>query len=543
MRFLLFIITLSSIYGTSFFGYLKEAETSFCMDECSQYYIETEVDPGFGSINVILDNLNVDIYMYLNRFIEVELGEEISCIECSAYEIDSIKLSDECQYPVDCFVDPCLAPPPCELNTPVDCFSNYCGGCYADFYDMEDNLVDCYLNSNCEGENPAGCFQNGCPDSYDCIDDWANNCVPSSCGCDESIGQWICTDDCNGGTCIESDSQIGDECVTQNGEMGFLDCLFDCTSELYFDWLGDGICDEGPWRILDFNCEELGWDCGDCNPDWDGTDPSGLCSDACIDLSGLFFGLCDMYLGVGYMDGSCQNISGCGWDVDGVDYSGAFFDTIDQCENICNINPDVCEDIEYDYDQLHSGDYATCEFDNDCMAVWGHCDVGLGGCHYSVNEDAYLEEEINTLVNLWIQEDCMTWVCDCSAEPYAQCIDGTCTSAYCMEENPAGCFQTGCDEGYECVALPNDCVASSCGCDGFYGDWYCTEDCGGGTCVTISSSGDFNNDDSINILDVIILVNHILSPDTLELEGADMNNDGMVNILDVIVLINIILSR
>jgi len=410
MRFLLFIITLSSIYGTSFFGYLKEAETSFCMDECSQYYIETEVDPDFGSINVILDNLNVDIYMYLNRFIEVELGEEISCIECSAYEIDSIKLSNECQYPVDCFVDPCLAPPPCELNTPVDCFSNYCGGCYADFYDMEDNLVDCYSND-------------------------------------------------------------------------------------------------------------------------------------CVDLSGLFFGLCDMYLGVGYMDGYCQHVSGCGWDVDGVDYSGAFFETIDQCENICNINSDVCEDIEYDYDQLHSGDYATCEFDNDCMAVWGHCDVGLGGCHYSVNEDAYLEEEINTLVDLWIQEDCMTWVCDCAAEPYAQCIDGTCTSAYCMEENPAGCFQTGCDEGYECVALPNDCVASYCWCDGFYGNWYCTEDCGGGTCVPISNSGDFNNDDSINILDVIILVNHILSPDTLELEGADMNNDGMVNILDIIVLINIILSR
>ena len=40
----------------------------------------------------------------------------------------------------------------------------------------------------------------------------------------------------------------------------------------------------------------------------------------------------------------------------------------------------------------------------------------------------------------------------------------------------------------------------------------------------------------------IILVNHILSPAAVELEGADMNEDGMINILDVIVLINIILS-
>ena len=54
--------------------------------------------------------------------------------------------------------------------------------------------------------------------------------------------------------------------------------------------------------------------------------------------------------------------------------------------------------------------------------------------------------------------------------------------------------------------------------------------------------GDFNFDDDINILDVIILVNHILSPAAVELEGADINNDGDVNILDIIQLLNIILS-
>ena len=56
------------------------------------------------------------------------------------------------------------------------------------------------------------------------------------------------------------------------------------------------------------------------------------------------------------------------------------------------------------------------------------------------------------------------------------------------------------------------------------------------------SSGDFNLDNMVNILDIILLVNHILSPATVELEGADINNDSEVNILDIVVLVNIILS-
>ena len=55
--------------------------------------------------------------------------------------------------------------------------------------------------------------------------------------------------------------------------------------------------------------------------------------------------------------------------------------------------------------------------------------------------------------------------------------------------------------------------------------------------------GDLNNDNSVNILDVIILVNHILNSATVELDDADINNDGEVNILDVVALVNIILSN
>ena len=54
--------------------------------------------------------------------------------------------------------------------------------------------------------------------------------------------------------------------------------------------------------------------------------------------------------------------------------------------------------------------------------------------------------------------------------------------------------------------------------------------------------GDFNYDNSVDVIDVIILVNYILSPATVELEGGDINGDNEVNILDVTFLINIILN-
>ena len=46
----------------------------------------------------------------------------------------------------------------------------------------------------------------------------------------------------------------------------------------------------------------------------------------------------------------------------------------------------------------------------------------------------------------------------------------------------------------------------------------------------------------VDVLDVVVLVNYILSPSDIELEGADINNDGEVNILDVVALVNIILG-
>ena len=55
--------------------------------------------------------------------------------------------------------------------------------------------------------------------------------------------------------------------------------------------------------------------------------------------------------------------------------------------------------------------------------------------------------------------------------------------------------------------------------------------------------GDINADDSVDILDVVMLVSYILSGDTSELDGSDINNDGDVNVLDIVALVNIILGN
>ena len=55
-----------------------------------------------------------------------------------------------------------------------------------------------------------------------------------------------------------------------------------------------------------------------------------------------------------------------------------------------------------------------------------------------------------------------------------------------------------------------------------------------------SNEGDLNNDNILNVLDVILLVNLILSQEYND--AADINGDSILNVLDVINLINIILN-
>lgn len=197
------------------FGYLRASEVSVCMDECGEYYVEHEFQDGPPTAVIFMDG--IDMSMYIDRFVRVTIGNEVPCITCNAFDVEDIQLSDDCMSPVLCIVDPCEVAPECQVNTPTECVSNYCGGCYADFYDLNGNLVDCTL--------PV---------------------------------------------------------------------------------------------------------------------------EECSDLDEIFFGYCDMYLGVAIVDGVCSYMSGCGWDVDGVDYSDAFFETIYECEEVCYDNSCDVGDVSGD---------------------------------------------------------------------------------------------------------------------------------------------------------------------------------------------------
>ena len=99
-------------------------------------------------------------------------------------------------------------------------------------------------------------------------------------------------------------------------------------------------------------------------------------------------------------------------------------------------------------------------------------------------------------------------------------------------------------EVYE-AAMPNHEIL------GFTGSWQSTDalHCRVRGIPDINYSpfedGDINMDSSIDILDVVVLVNFVLgtnTPDNIQLGLSDLNNDGIVNILDIISLINMILG-
>ena len=65
--------------------------------------------------------------------------------------------------------------------------------------------------------------------------------------------------------------------------------------------------------------------------------------------------------------------------------------------------------------------------------------------------------------------------------------------------------------------------------------------CGGDFIYKLKSSlGDLNEDDSIDILDVVLLVN--LALDDNYISNGDINSDDSINVLDIVLLVNIILN-
>lgn len=103
----------------------------------------------------------------------------------------------------------------------------------------------------------------------------------------------------------------------------------------------------------------------------------------CTDLVDIDFGQCDMFLGFAKIDGNCVPMSGCDWTAGGVNYSGAFLTSLEECEMTCadiqNIDP--CTDVA-------GVDFGMCAavlgvgvVDNQCQTISG-CGPVVGNVDY-----------------------------------------------------------------------------------------------------------------------------------------------------------------
>ena len=98
-------------------------------------------------------------------------------------------------------------------------------------------------------------------------------------------------------------------------------------------WSSTGYC----WCV-DENGAEIE---GTSTPSWQGTPDCEEPLEECFDFVGIDFGACTMVLGVGLLNDECSYLSGCDWIIGGVDYSDLFFDSIEECQEIC-VSNDEC---------------------------------------------------------------------------------------------------------------------------------------------------------------------------------------------------------
>ena len=82
----IFIFVFNIIFSEEYAGYLREIDMSFCMDDCSHFYLESEEGEYISNISF---NASFTPDSYINRYIYIE-GEEIWCVECGAIEVEGV---------------------------------------------------------------------------------------------------------------------------------------------------------------------------------------------------------------------------------------------------------------------------------------------------------------------------------------------------------------------------------------------------------------------------------------------------------------------
>ena len=182
--------------------------------------------------------------------------------------------------------------------------------------------------------------------------------------------------------------------------------------------------------------------------------------------------------------GSCNSVSGCNWD--------------SYCAQWHHLYDNMCVDWDYWCDGEYQIDDSYCQENPnppDCS------EMGQSQCN---NSDCEWIEDVTT---------------------------GSCSSL----SNSQQCDSTpGCN--WDCIQM------------GWWYNWCYTYGCEGGNYEIDNSyceesdyiQGDLNGDLTLNILDVLLIIDIILNQESSDL--ADINGDGIVNILDVIELVELIIN-
>ena len=444
----------------------------------------------------------------------------------------------------------------------IDCATltaNYgwdCTGCLCpgDLTCEEQGLVDC----------PEGSAEACAATLEDCVEDPNADCTGNTAWigdgyCDTSNNNEACAwdgGDCCGSTCVDSTYECGtdsaswsacnSECLDPSAND---DCCADFSCDFYAIVCGDGTCDGGEDY---YTCPE---DCnapGECDP--------GFVVD-CVDTD-----CCpESWIGDGFADCEDQQY-GCDltcYDNDGGDCAGG----TTTGTTTGGGSPD-CDDCVYDWTNYGSEccDTAWTEFGIDCATLAANYGWDCTGCEcpgdagrsentrqlpvktkegsaYSTTSATFIGD-----VNGGTRDDIYVVGLSCDA-----CLTGGPWSGSFNATPELGEFTVyGFDLNSEVTATLQSCTTAGACSDivevgtVIAGDATSQECAEGGGDGCDQAAGDSNNDGTVNVLDVVGIVNHILAGgnglEGCDLEVADFNGDETVNVLDVVAIVNLILA-
>lgn len=196
---------------------------------------------------------------------------------------------------------------------------------------------------------------------------------------------------------------------------------------------------------------------------------------------------------------------------------------------ICSTQPEICNDgLDNDADSRIDCSDTNCINDPSCRPA------GTSQCQDGIDNDQ------DSFIDLWggcdidgngvvdVAHYLITSLADCPAGTMQFIFaDPLCVSSQGVAEGEL-CTNNVDDDGDQLI----DCADSSCSADP--------------ACVITTLKGDVNNDGSINILDVLAIVNHIINVAPLQsptaLTAADANCDSSIDIRDVLAVVNRIIN-